>query len=392
LHPAGESDDGSLRVDSDPRLKLEFQGSRITSDAGLLAYRELEDVLGLTDLAAAELSECRRGKNIRHLLTGLFRLSVFGRLAHDPAMRAVVDRGGLDCQDPSTKAPFVGAVLAGLLWGGVTSGARAQQSISSEQQTANPSGWSFNVAPYLWMPTIDTTLKFNLPAAVGGTLTTDSSIGFGDLLSHLNFATMIAADAKYDRFSLLTDFIYMNLGGTSSHAKSFNFPGLPSVPISGAVQTSAGMDLNSTIWTLAGGYTLLQGDWGNFDVIAGLRYLELNTRIDYGLGLTLTGPGGNGASAGRIGSVSGSGNIWNGIGGFRGRVRITNTGLFIPYYFDAGAGASKFTWQIASGLGYQTGWADVSLTYRYLSFEQNSSAVLQHMQIGGPMIMVNFSF
>jgi Transposase DDE domain group 1 len=113
-HPTGEADDGCLRVDFDRRLKLEFHGSRITCDAGILAHRELDDVLGLTDLAGAVLSECRRGKNTRHLLTGLFRQSVFGRLAgyedvndadrlaHDPAMRAVVDRGGLDRRAAST--------------------------------------------------------------------------------------------------------------------------------------------------------------------------------------------------------------------------------------------------------------------------------------------------
>jgi len=113
-HPAGEADDGALRVDFDRRLKLEFHGSRITSDAGLLAYRELDDALGLTDLAGAALAECRRGKNTRHLLTGLLRQSVFARLAgyedvndadrlaHDPAMRAVVDRHGLDRNAAST--------------------------------------------------------------------------------------------------------------------------------------------------------------------------------------------------------------------------------------------------------------------------------------------------
>jgi len=103
-------------------------------------------------------------------------------------------------------------------------------------------------------------------------------------------------------------------------------------------------------------------------------------------------PRGNGATFGGLGGISGGGDIWNGIAGFRGRIRLGNIGLFIPYYFDIGTGGSRLTWQIASGLGYQTGWAGVALTYRYLSFEQSSSAVVQHLSMGGPMVMVNFSF
>src|ERR671932_423097 len=103
-----------LRVAFDRRLKLEFHGARITSDGGLLAYRELDDALGLTATAASTLAEGRRGKNIRHRLIGLLRQAVYGRLAghedvndaerlaRDPAMRAVVDRGGLDRQAAST--------------------------------------------------------------------------------------------------------------------------------------------------------------------------------------------------------------------------------------------------------------------------------------------------
>jgi len=80
----------------------------------LLAYRELDDAVELTDLAGGTLSECRQGKNTRHLLIGLLRQSMFGRLAgyedmngaerlaHDPAIRAVADRGRLDRQAAST--------------------------------------------------------------------------------------------------------------------------------------------------------------------------------------------------------------------------------------------------------------------------------------------------
>ena len=100
--PTGEADRGALRLDFDRRLMLQFRGSVITSDGGLLAYRELDDALSLTDTGADALADARTGKNGRHLLVGLLRQSVFGRLAgyedvndadrlcRDPAMRWVV--------------------------------------------------------------------------------------------------------------------------------------------------------------------------------------------------------------------------------------------------------------------------------------------------------------
>jgi hypothetical protein len=80
-HPTGEAIEGSLGVDFDRRLKLEFHGSRITADAGLLAYRELDDALGLSAMAGEVLADARTGRNGRHALVGLLRQSVFGRLA-----------------------------------------------------------------------------------------------------------------------------------------------------------------------------------------------------------------------------------------------------------------------------------------------------------------------
>src|ERR687886_1564801 len=104
----------ALRVAFDRRLKLEFHGARITSDGGLLAYRELDDALGLSVMGVSALAEGRPGKNIRHRLLGLLRQAVYGRLAgyedvndaarlaRDPAMRAIVGREGLDRPAAST--------------------------------------------------------------------------------------------------------------------------------------------------------------------------------------------------------------------------------------------------------------------------------------------------
>ena len=59
---AGEAHGTALWVAFDHRLKLEFHGSRVTSDAGLLAFRDLDHALGLTDLAGEVLTDPRTGR------------------------------------------------------------------------------------------------------------------------------------------------------------------------------------------------------------------------------------------------------------------------------------------------------------------------------------------
>ena len=112
-HPVGAVSNRGDRVDFDPRVRLEFRGTQLSSDGGLLVMRELDDALGLSSLASAALRDTRRGKNTVHRLDGLFRQSVYGRLAgyedvndadrlaRDPVMRQVVGGRAVDAQAAS---------------------------------------------------------------------------------------------------------------------------------------------------------------------------------------------------------------------------------------------------------------------------------------------------
>ena len=110
----GEARKDALRLDFDRKLKLEFHGTNVTSDAGLLAYRELDEALGLTSAIDSELRDNRTGKNTRHSIAALLRQSIYSRLAGyddtndaerlcvDPAMRHVAGGRAIERSAAST--------------------------------------------------------------------------------------------------------------------------------------------------------------------------------------------------------------------------------------------------------------------------------------------------
>jgi hypothetical protein len=110
----GDTQNDALRVDFDRQIKLEFHGSTVTSEAGLLAYRELDDALRLTSTAASGLHDTRTGQNTQHSLLALLRQSIYSRLAGyedvndaerlclDPALRIVVGGRAKDTKAAST--------------------------------------------------------------------------------------------------------------------------------------------------------------------------------------------------------------------------------------------------------------------------------------------------
>jgi hypothetical protein len=263
----------------------------------------------------------------------------------------------------------------------------------ADEPAASSTNLTITIAPYLWLPSIDMTAKVPVPG--GGTVTTTSTSTPWDYLPHLNFAAMLAGEARYDRFSVFTDFIYLNVNGTNNRIRSFD-EGSIHIPVE-SFGSSISARIESAVWTLAGGYTVAEGAWGNVDLLAGFRLLYVGETTNFLLAAQVARPEGS-VALGRGGSLPASSDIWNGIGGVRGRVYLANVDwfgggrIFVPFYLDVGAGGSNVTWQAFGGVGYQSGRFGVSIGYRHLAFNQGSSARIQKLILGGPILAANFSF
>ena len=93
-----------MKVGFDGSLRLKFHGAKVTSDAGLLAYRDLDEALALFDSVPSVFHDSRTGRNIQHDSTALLRQSVYSRLAGyedvndadrlsvDPTMRRITGK------------------------------------------------------------------------------------------------------------------------------------------------------------------------------------------------------------------------------------------------------------------------------------------------------------
>ena len=127
----GEARKDALRVGFDRAIKLEFHGARVSSDAGLFPYRDLDEAAQLTKSGAADLFDFRTGSNISHSMTALLRQSIYSRLAGyedvndaerlsvDPVMRHVV--GGRAADQHAASTSQVGRFETDVLPTGTTS-------------------------------------------------------------------------------------------------------------------------------------------------------------------------------------------------------------------------------------------------------------------------------
>jgi hypothetical protein len=136
-------------------------------------------------------------------------------------------------------------------------------------------------------------------------------------------------EARKGNWALAMDLIYSDFGDQEGKIKTVRGPrGNESLPI----DVNLNVDIQTLIWEGIGSYTAARGSSGTLDVFGGVRYLGLDVSTD----LSFSGPEG---VLGRSGSTSDRINVWDGIVGVRGEVRLGDDGhWFLPYYLDIGAG------------------------------------------------------
>ena len=229
--------------------------------------------------------------------------------------------------------------------------------------------WQFGAVIYGWLPSIDGDLRY-APRGSDGSFSVDAN----RIIDNLQFTFMGSFEARKGPWSGYTDVIYLDLSGDKS--KSVSVP-------TGTTRTLFDADLGLTgwVWTLGGAYSVWQQGESHLDLLAGARLLSLDTD------LKLTG----GGRLQRDRKLSDSVSLWDGILGAKGRIALNNR-WFLPYYADVGTGDTELTWQAMAGVGYAFDWGEVSLTYRYLAYDQGGDKPLQDIGFGGPKLGVGFRF
>jgi hypothetical protein len=251
--------------------------------------------------------------------------------------------------------------------------------------------WTFSLMPYLWLPNFSGKFNYGPPPANGATA--NVNVDADTILSDLDFAFMIAGEARKGRWLIGTDFIYLDLSSDNSQVRSVDFnPGTGPVNVSTSnLNAGTQSSLKGTVWTLFGGYAAVQDPGLSVDVIGGFRYLGLDAKTDWQLNAAVNLPNTT-LNFARSGSVEKRDTFWAAVVGAKGQVKLGASNWFVPYYLDLGGASELFTWQGVVGVGYKFHWGDVRLDYRYLYYDQSGDKLVQELTVKGFALGANFRF
>ena len=238
--------------------------------------------------------------------------------------------------------------------------------------------WRFTLTPYLWAPSISGNMKFGLPAGSGEG---KADVSSSDYLENLQFAAMLSFEAAKGRWSILSDVLYFEFSDSNREAT------VPGLGVGSGFVINADTGLKALVFSMAGAYTVFKNQNGNLDVLAGLRYANVEGKVD----LNINGPLPSGWRSRRF---SASEDFIDPIIGFKGKL-LLGKNWFMPYYFDIGGFSvdSDLTLQAYAGIGYRfTDWFSMSVGYRYLYYDFGNTKLVEDITLNGGLLGFVFNF
>ena len=232
-------------------------------------------------------------------------------------------------------------------------------------------GFRYVITPYLWFLGINGKLDYNNVQRV------DTKINDSTLLGTVDAGAMIEGEVHYGRWGVMGNAIYSK--SSSLGSKSF------------LKDQALNVDSNTNSWigiyTLAGTYTTVATPSVYLDVLVGARFLNVNSKTALNASVANTPYTGDRTF---YSSVSAT----DAIGGMKGRLRISDSNFYVPFYLDAGGGSSvaKFTSQQLLGVGYAFEYVDISLVYSNLYYSMNKNQTSSYINMSGPALAATFRF
>jgi hypothetical protein len=221
-------------------------------------------------------------------------------------------------------------------------------------------GWVFTAAPYLW--------AIGMSGDVGsGTHVTNIDITAADVLSHLDLGFMGAGEVRNGPISFSGDLIYAKL----SAGKDVSLG-----PFANHVELTTKMAMVTGL----AGYSVIYGDGGNLDVVAGARMWSLDNALAF--------------SGGTFGSFDDSHTWVDPLIGFKGRANISPDFYLTGWALAGGFGAaSNFVWDVMGSVGYNFNKTfSMTAGYRAMGVDFRKPDFTYSIVQGGPIVGFVFKF
>jgi len=233
--------------------------------------------------------------------------------------------------------------------------------LMADESATGGSDWKYNASMYVWGSSI------NITTPPGQ----EVEVPFYQILNDLKMVFMGDFTASNDKWSIMTDLIYLDMKQRNIHE--------PDRPIGNILNFSSSVQMKNWIVTPTVGYAIHNSDKARVEFFGGLRYLwiKLGVQID--------------VQGNPVFDRTGSGSSWDGIVGMRSKVNL-NEKWFVPMSVDMGWGDSNRTWQALAGIGYDWGRFNTSLTYRYLYWKFDDVPTMSKLVVKGPLLSFNYTF